>query len=230
MAKVCAQLVAFFTRPLANDPSSAVTVCVTVSPFAHVTVLPALTVIVAGENRLLAIPTETLVGPAGAPGAAGVPGAGGLTAGGGGVTGEGVVGGTVAGGGVGPPLAPVTFTVPVMLPWKLHTYVNEPSVVKECTKLPPALSVPLSNEALSALTVCFDPSSFSHVTVAPTPTVMVAGEKRAPARCTVAVSGAGGVVTGGVVPPPAGGVTGGMAPSVTTIVPLYADDPVRWSP
>ena len=146
---------------------------VTVSPFDHVTVLPALTVIVAGENWLLAMFTDTLLGAAGVPGAAGGVAAGGVIAGGG-VAGGWVAGGA-AGGGVEPPLAPATMTVPRMLPWKSHPYAYVPATVNVCTNEAPALSEPLSNEALSAVTVCFEPSSFTQVTVAPTATVMVAG-------------------------------------------------------
>ena len=222
VVKVCDQLVAFFTRPLANDWSSAVTVWVTVSVFDQVTVLPAVMVIVDGENRLLAMFTDTLLGAVGAPGAAGGVAAGGLTAGGsvaGGAAGGVVAGGMLAGGGVGAPPAPVTITVPRMLPWKSHPYAYVPAAVNVCTNDAPALSDPLSNDALSAVTVCFDPSSFTHVTVAPTATVTVAGANLAPARCTEAVSGAGGAATGGGGVPGPGGTVAGGAVSLTTMVP-----------
>ena len=91
---------------------------VTVSLLTQVTVLPTLTVSGVGENRLLAMVTDSLVtaapgaaGGAGAAGAAGGP-AGGVVVGGAGGT---VVGG--AGGGVVVPAAS-TMIVPRMLPWK----------------------------------------------------------------------------------------------------------------
>jgi hypothetical protein len=182
VANVCDHDVAFFNNPLANDWSSAVTVCVTVSPLDQVMVLPTLTVIVDGTKELLLMVIDSFVGVAPGPGT----GRGDATGGAGGVgcdaggTGAGA-GGTGAGAGAGLPAA-VTMTVPRMLPWKSQPYGYVPGAVNVWANVAAEFSAPLSKEASSAVTECFDASLFVQVTVPPTATVTVAGENCAPAR------------------------------------------------
>ena len=103
-----------------------------------------------------------------------------------------------------------------------------PAAVKVCANVAPAFSEPLSKDALSAVTVCFEPSSLVHVTVPPTAIVADAGAKRAPARWIEAVAGAVGA--GGAPGVVAGGAVTGVASLVTMIVPWYAATwSLRWS-
>jgi hypothetical protein len=70
-----------------------------------------------------------------------------------------------------------TVMVAFMLGWIAQWYVNVPAVVNVCVKVAPVPSGSLLNELSSAVTVWLVESWFIHVTVVPTATSSVAGEK-----------------------------------------------------
>jgi hypothetical protein len=74
--------------------------------------------------------------------------------------------------------------VAVMVGWKEQKYSNVPGVSKVWSKVSPWVRPPLSKDPSRAVTVCWVPSSFVQVTVAPTATSSEAGSKANPLIAT----------------------------------------------
>ena len=92
----------------------------------------------------------------------------------------------VGGGVAAPPLPPLppppldaasTVIEPVICGWIAQWYGNEPAVLNVTVFEAPVSSVPVSNAPPSAVAVCGISSEFVQVTVSPTVTVTVGGEK-----------------------------------------------------
>jgi len=95
-----------------------------------------------------------------------------------------------------------TMTVPFipMLTWYVQLYGNVPAVLKVVVAEPPPGILPVSQTPVSLVEVWAYTSRFFHVTVVPTATVIVAGEKAIPCIWTVLAGGGLGLGPVGVDP------------------------------